>query len=153
MKAGPCPGLAGREPRSFSPMDGLFTTGRTPRQMASHSPAAGEKGSSLLEVMIATALLGAAGLSVIGVVKETVRQVQRAQEAGAQLARANQAMIRLVLLDREELVRRIGEHPWGEFIVSVQRPARSLYRIALRDSTAVSGTLLVTLVARPDSLP
>jgi type II secretory pathway pseudopilin PulG len=107
---------------------------------------------TLLEVLVALVILGAAGLGAVGLVREAVQHAARARSLEAKIQRADQALAGLVLLERSELTRRIGEHPIGEFVATIQRPEPGLFRIAVRDSGAAQ-PLLVTLVARSDSEP
>ena len=56
----------------------------------------------------------------------------------------------MTLLKREELDRRLGRHPVGEFLVDVQRPERTLYRIAIGPADAPQVEDLVTVVYRAE---
>jgi hypothetical protein len=60
---------------------------------------------------------------------------------------ADRLLKRLVLLPRGELERRIGTQRVDEYRVSVSRPNRTVFRIAVADTGATS-ELLVTLVHR-----
>jgi hypothetical protein len=55
----------------------------------------------------------------------------------------------MTLLTRADLDRRLGTHRIGEFAVEVQRPERTLYRIAIAGAEAGANELLVTVVYRP----
>jgi hypothetical protein len=57
------------------------------------------------------------------------------------------------LLSRDDLDRRLGRHPIGQFIVEVQRPDPTLYRIAIAEGRAPEVEALVTVVYRPQPLP
>ena len=57
----------------------------------------------------------------------------------------------LTLLTRAELDRRLGRHPLGELMVDIQRPERTLYRIALAQQESPQVEDLVTVVYRREA--
>ena len=66
------------------------------------------------------------------------------------LAGEERVLAALSLLRREDLDRRLGHHSLGEFVVDVQRPERTLYRIAIGAANAPRVEDLVTVVYRPE---
>ncbi|MBK6781277.1 MAG: hypothetical protein IPG75_17355 [Gemmatimonadetes bacterium] len=65
------------------------------------------------------------------------------------LDEADRVLSAFALLAADDLDRRLGSHPVGEFVVDVQRPRRSLYRIAVADGDAPGRMLLVTGCGSP----
>lgn len=107
-------------------------------------------GFALLDVLLALALLGSAGLAVISLLDQAMRAEHAARDAEREYQAADRVLTALTLLHRSELDQRIGTRPLGEFIVDIQRPERGLYRIALAGVSAPERQLLVTVVARPE---
>ncbi len=107
-------------------------------------------GFALLDVLLALALLGSAGLAVISLLDQAMRAEHAARDTEREYQVADRVMTALTLLHRAELDQRIGTSPLGEFIVDIQRPERGLYRIALAGVSAPERQLLVTVVARPE---
>ena len=107
-----------------------------------------ERGAVLLEVLVALTILAVAGLSLVGLLGAGVRAEQDARERERVLADEERVLTAMTLLTRADLDRRLGRHDVGEFVVDVQRPERTLYRIAIaqRSSAHVEG--LVTVVFR-----
>ena len=109
----------------------------------------GDRGIALLEALVALVVLGSAGLSVAGLVSAGLRSEQEARARERMLATEERVLTALTLLQRGDLDRRLGRHRLGEFVVEVQRPERTLYRIALADTIAPDVEALVTVVYRP----
>jgi hypothetical protein len=107
-------------------------------------------GTALLEVLAALAILGTAGLSLVALVHQSVRSQAESARAERVLDEADRVLSAFALLAADDLDRRLGSHPVGEFVVDVQRPRRSLYRIAVADGDAPGRMLLVTVVARSE---
>ena len=106
-------------------------------------------GFALLEALIALAILGTAGLSLVALVRSGLDGERRAQAQERELAAASRVLTAMTLLTRSDLDQRIGHHPVGEFVVDVERPERTLYRIALANADRTETELLVTVVYRP----
>lgn len=109
-----------------------------------------EGGVALLEVLVALAVLATAGLALVGLMSAGARSEREARERERILATEERFLTALTLLKREELDRRIGWHPLGEFIVEIQRPERTLYRVAIAESRSPGLEDLVTVVYRPE---
>lgn len=109
----------------------------------------GRRGAVLLEVLVALAVLAAGGLALVALVQGALADAARAKRMEAEAAAASRVLTALTLLTRGELDQRLGAHPLGEFVVEIQRPERSLYRVTVAPRTAPGQPLLVTVVHRP----
>ncbi len=111
----------------------------------------GERGVALLEVLVALAILGVAGLSCLELVDAGTRAVGTARQRERELADEERLLAASTLLRREDLDRRLGVRSVGPYVVNVQRPERTLYRIALRRQAAQDVEDLVTVVYRAEA--
>jgi len=109
----------------------------------------GNRGVALLEVIAAVAILGIAGLGLVELVAAGTRAVAEARLRERELADEERLLAAYTLLAQPDLDRRIGTREVGPYIVTVQRPERTLYRIAIGRSTAMED--LVTVVHRPEA--
>jgi type II secretory pathway pseudopilin PulG len=112
-----------------------------------------EHGVVLLEVLVAVVILATAGIGLIELVGSGLRAERDARLRESTLATEERVLSALTLLNRKELDQRIGRRHIGEFIVDVQRPERTLYRIALLQEQSPQVEDLVTVVYRPESKP
>jgi type II secretory pathway component PulJ len=110
-----------------------------------------DRGVALLEVLVALVILATAGIGLIELVGAGLRAERDARTRERLLATEERLLGALTLLRREELEQRIGRREIGEFIVDIQRPERTLYRIAViqRESPQVED--LVTVVYRREA--
>src|SRR6266571_4594868 len=108
-------------------------------------------GFTLLEVLVAVAILSASGLALVGLVSAGLKAERDARERERTLATEDRLLTALTLLKREELDRRLGRHPLSEFVVDVERPERTLYRIALAQARSPEVEDLVTVVYRREA--
>ena len=109
----------------------------------------GEQGVALLEVLAAVVILGIAGLAMVQLVAAGMRAATHARERERQLADEDRLLAAFTLLRREDLDLRLGDRTVGAYVVNVQRPEQSLYRIALKRVETVAVENLVTVVYRP----
>jgi len=109
-----------------------------------------ERGVALLEVLVAIVILATAGIALIELVGAGMRAERDARAREATLFTEERLLAALTLLRRHELDQRIGRRVIGEFVVDVQRPESTLYRIALRQHQS-SAEDLVTVVYRPEA--
>lgn len=109
-----------------------------------------EAGVVLLEVLVAVVILATAGTALVELVGAGLRNERGARERERTLAAEDRVLGAMTLLRRDDLDRRLGPHEVGEFMVDVERPERSLYRIAIAQVTAPDVEDLVTVVNRPD---
>jgi type II secretory pathway pseudopilin PulG len=107
----------------------------------------------LLEVLVAMVILAMAGIGLVEVVGAGLRAERDARERERMLAAEERVLAAMTLLNRNELDQRIGRRQIGEFVVDVQRPERTLYRIALLQEQSPHVEDLVTLVYRREQVP
>ena len=114
-----------------------------------------ERGFALLEVLVATAILSVAALSLAELLDAGVRAVATARTRELEQADEDRLLSAYTLLAREDLDRRLGKRALGPYVVSVQRPEPTLYRIALSRGEAPEVENLVTVVYRrePQHVP
>lgn len=114
-----------------------------------------ERGAVLLEVLLALAVLGVAGSAALTLAVESGNAIRQVALADHELARASAFLDVVVLWPREELDQRLGERQQGQWRLTIQRPAATLYVVTLTDTTGRRG-ILRTAVHRPettDALP
>jgi type II secretory pathway pseudopilin PulG len=109
-----------------------------------------DHGIALLETLVALAILSGVGLALLDLVTAGLRAERESRERERVLAVEDRVLTALTLLTRPELDRRVGRHPLGELIVDIQRPERSLYRIALTQQAFSRVEDLVTVVYRKE---
>lgn len=102
----------------------------------------------MLEALVALAILATAGISVVSVLGAGLRAERDARARERTLAAEERVLAAMTLLKREELDQRIGRRTIGEFVVGVQRPERTLYRIAIGEARSAQVEDLVTVVFR-----
>ena len=106
-------------------------------------------GMTLLEVLVALAILATAATAVLGVAAQSWHAVQSARDADRSLGDASAFLDAVALWPREDLERHLGDraqHPWR---MRVDRPLPTLYVVALTDSSG-GDTLLVTSLYRAE---
>jgi type II secretory pathway pseudopilin PulG len=106
-------------------------------------------GVALLEAIIALAVLSIAGLSTVALVDSTLKAQFEMHAREQQLATASRVLAAATLLHGPELDQRIGSREIGEFLLSVGRPEKRLYRLAISDVHVPEEDLLVTVVHKP----
>ena len=107
-----------------------------------------ERGVALLEVLVALVILATAGTSLAELVGSGLRAERESRIREATLATEERLLVAVTVLNRRELDQRIGRRQIGEFIVDVQRPEPTLYRIALVQAQSPAVEDLVTVVYR-----
>jgi type II secretory pathway pseudopilin PulG len=105
---------------------------------------------ALLETLVALAILSGAGLALLDLVTAGLRAERESRERERVLAVEDRVLTAVTLLTRTELDRRLGRHPIGELIADIQRPERTLYRIALAQQESPQLEDLVTVVYRTE---
>ena len=115
----------------------------------------GNRGIALLEVLVALAILSGAGLALLTLVTAGLQAEGEARERERVLGVEERVLTALTLLRRDELDRRLGRHPIGELITDIERPERTLYRIAVLQARSPEVEDLVTVVYRrePRNVP
>ncbi|HVH66647.1 MAG TPA: hypothetical protein VM716_02165 [Gemmatimonadales bacterium] len=107
-----------------------------------------DRGVALFEVLVALAILSGAGLALLDLVGAGLRAERDARDRERVLAVEERVLTALTLLTRDELDRRLGRHPIGEVIADIERPERTLYRIAVSQAESPQVEDLVTVVYR-----
>lgn len=101
----------------------------------------------LLEVVVALAVLGTAGTTIIGTVGQALNAVQRARDAGSRASGTSAHLDVISLWPRADLERHLGVRREGRWRLEIQRSAATLYTVMLVDSA----DSLRTVLYRPDS--
>lgn len=109
------------------------------------------RGVALLEALVALAILGTAGLALVTLESAALGAERDARARERALAAEERVLAAMTLLRRDELDHRLGRHPVGEFLIDIQRPERTLYRIAIGPGNAVQVEDLVTVVYRAEA--
>lgn len=112
-----------------------------------------ERGVALLEVLIAIVILATAGIAFVELVSAGMRSERDARVRETTLATEERLLAALTLLRRPELDQRIGRRVVGEFVIDIQRPEPTLYRIALLEQRSPHVEDLVTVVYRAEARP
>lgn len=112
-----------------------------------------DRGIVLLEVLVALVVLATAGIALVETVGAGLRAERDAREREKVLGQEERLLNAHTLLNRSELDQRIGRREIGEFIVDVQRPERTLYRIAVIQEQSPQVEDLVTVVYRAAPAP
>jgi len=110
-----------------------------------------DRGIALLETLVALAILSGAGLALFELVTRGFQAEREARERERVLAVEDRVLTALTLLKRDELDRRLGRHPLGEWMVDIERPERTLYRIAVSQGELPQVEDLVTVVYRKEA--
>lgn len=106
-----------------------------------------ERGALLLEVLAALTIFGASALTTLSLLTQLSESEHRAQAVERRLTDQDRLLTAYSLLEREDLDRRLGTRAVGPYVVEVQRPAPTLYRVTIGDSGGVD---LATLLHRPE---
>jgi type II secretory pathway pseudopilin PulG len=106
-----------------------------------------ERGVVLLEVLAALTIFAFAAASALGLLSQLSASEQRAHAFERTVADQDRLMAAYSLLARGDLDQRLGVRTIGGYVVEVQRPTTTLYRVTVGDSTGVE---LATLVYRPE---
>lgn len=109
-----------------------------------------ERGVSLLEVMVALAILSIAGTSFMVYLAQSYRALHSAERREAVLNSAAVFLDAVSLWPREDLDRRLGSRRNGAWRLDIQRTAPYFYQVWLFDSTGTD-LLLSTALYRPDN--
>ncbi len=107
-----------------------------------------DRGAALLEVLAAVVILATAGIAMVELVAAGLTGESDARKREQVLANEERLLGAVTLLRRNELDQRLGRRQIGEFIVDIQRPERTLYRIALMQQESPHVEDLVTVVYR-----
>lgn len=92
------------------------------------------QGMTLLEVIVALAILAMTGTALIATAHESIVAVARARTSGAEIQEASAFMDAVTLWSRTELDQRLGHRRQGKWWLRIDRPFPSLYTLVLSDS-------------------
>jgi hypothetical protein len=129
--------------RRRTPAVRILSHSRT--SVRSHS----RSGAVLLEAMAALVILSVAGTAAVTLVSQSADAVRRARAAEVEARAADDFFQAVSLWTREDLDRRLGERPQGDWRLRIQRPTPTLYEVVLVDSAATR-EILRTSVHRPE---
>lgn len=110
-----------------------------------------DRGVALLEVLVAVAILGTAAVGFVSLIAAGTQATIAGAGRERRLADEERLLAAYTLLGRQDLDRRIGRHAVGPYVVEVQRPERTLYRIAIADQQSPQVEDLVTVVYRAET--
>ena len=111
----------------------------------------GNRGIALIETLVALAILSGAGLALVDLVTAGLRAERESRERERVLVVEDRVLTALTLLTRADLDRRLGRRPIGELVADIERPERTLYRIALAQQESPQVQDLVTVVFRREA--
>ncbi len=107
-----------------------------------------ERGALLLETVVALAIFALAAVTALNLLLQVSDSDRRVQELERRIVDEERLLSAYTLLTRDDLDRRLGARRVGPYLVEVQRPQPTLYRVAVGDSARAD---LVTLVYRPEN--
>lgn len=107
------------------------------------------RGFALLEVVAALAILALAGVAMVELAAGATRALAGAGERGRALADQDRLLTAYALLAGPDLDLRLGRRDVGQYLVEVQRPESTLYRIAISRQDSPDVEDLVTVLHRP----
>jgi prepilin-type N-terminal cleavage/methylation domain-containing protein len=105
------------------------------------------RGFVLIEVLVALAILGFAGLALVEVASQSLVTLDRAREVEHRLADEDRLLAAHALLDRRDLGVRVGWRRVGPYDVRVDRLGFSLFRVSVGPADGAPD--LITVVYRP----
>jgi len=107
------------------------------------------RGVALFEVLVALMILTTAGSAIVGLLGGALAGERNLRQRERTLAAADRVLVAMTLLTREDLDRRLGRRAVGEFVVEVEHPEPTLYRVAVSEAQAPEVETLVTVICRP----
>ena len=109
------------------------------------------RGSALLDVVIALAVLGLSGVSLITLLGQTAQSMRNVRNTERSVRQASDELGRFAVYDRTQLASMLGQSMSHGWVVVVASPAADLFDVAVaeRDNT---DPLLRTTFYRPDTV-
>ncbi len=92
------------------------------------------RGVALLEAMVAMTIMAIAGTWAVAMANQAADAVRRTRDADTETRRASAFLDAVALWPRDDLDRHLGDHHEGPWLLTVDRPALSLYTIVLSAS-------------------
>lgn len=108
-----------------------------------------QPGMTLLEVLIALAILGTGAMTVVALGSQSWHAVRNVRDADRSLLEASAFLDAVALWPREDLDQRLGERVQDPWRLRIDRPLPTLYVVTLADSSG-RDTLLVTSLFRAE---
>lgn len=105
------------------------------------------RGHTLLEVIVALAILAIVGAASASLAIDIGQTVNRAQATGAILTDVSAFLDAVALWTRDDLDRHLGTRVQGSWRMTVSRPFPTLYEVEMRDSSG-KRVLLSTVLYR-----
>ena len=109
------------------------------------------RGSALLDVVIALAVLGLSGVGLVTLLGQTAHSMRNVRTTERELRRASDELGRFVMYDRSHLIAMVGKSVSHGWIIDVAQAAPSLFDVSIA-ATPAALPLLRTTVYRPDTL-
>jgi prepilin-type N-terminal cleavage/methylation domain-containing protein len=107
-----------------------------------------ERGVALLEVVIALAILGIAGLSAVGALLQASDQIEHIAAVERRIEDQSRLLSAIGLLTRDDLLRQLGRRTAGQYTVRTQRLSDALFQVTVADGPDMTPTL-ATVFYRP----
>ncbi len=114
------------------------------------SEASKRRGMVLLEVIVALTILSVGVTAIVALAASSLNAVSRAEAADAETRKASALLEAVALWPRADLDRHLGDRAEGPWDLRIDRPAPTLYTVALRD-TANHALLLATSLYRAEA--
>jgi prepilin-type N-terminal cleavage/methylation domain-containing protein len=102
---------------------------------------------TLVEVVVAVAILGVGGVAYLGLVSTSLHRVEEARRREHEVSSAGDFLAAVSLWSREDLDRRLGDRRQGPWRLVIDRESPRLYAVWIRD-TLTNATLLETTLYR-----
>lgn len=109
-----------------------------------------ERGTILLEALVALTILATAGLALAVGVREALETTRRAAMSERRVLDASGFLEAVALWPAEDLDRHLGDRPNGPWRLVVNRPSRDIYEVQVVDSTSRL-VLVTTSLFRPET--
>jgi hypothetical protein len=95
----------------------------------------GETGAALLEALTALAILGTAGVALVGQVRQAGLAASQVHSAEREFVEASEFLDMVSLWPRSDLDRHLGNRRNGPWRLAVYASPGGLYEVAVRDSS------------------
>lgn len=110
-----------------------------------------EAGAVLLEVIVALAILGSAGIGLALHTRQSLLATELAQRAEQRVTEASTFLTAVSLWPIEDLDRHLGNRPNGRWRLAVLRPSPELYEVSVNDSATDAPIVHTALYRRRDA--
>ena len=111
----------------------------------SHRRSSRRRGMVLLEVIVGLTILAVSATTMVELAGESLRAVARANDADAEMRRADALLQAVALWPRADLDRHLGDRLEGAWNMRVDRPSPTLYTVTLRDTLTGRAMLRTSL--------